>query len=80
MSSELAIASSTLVNLEISLVEPLFSTEHPEVFPPFTLLLRSLFKDFCERTSQPKWLKALRKLPLQLAIAVISCEFTCQTD
>ncbi|MBD1889898.1 MULTISPECIES: hypothetical protein [unclassified Coleofasciculus] len=32
MSSELAIASSTPVNLEISLVEPLFSTEHPEFF------------------------------------------------
>ncbi|MBD2743529.1 hypothetical protein [Coleofasciculus sp. FACHB-1120] len=30
MSSEDAIASSTLANLEISLVEPLFSTEHPE--------------------------------------------------
>ncbi|MEP0839561.1 hypothetical protein [Trichocoleus sp. AS-A1] len=28
------------------------------VFPPFTLLLRSQFKVFCERTSQPKWLKA----------------------
>ncbi|MBD1893261.1 hypothetical protein [Coleofasciculus sp. FACHB-129] len=32
VSSEDAIASSTLVNLEISLVEPLFSTEHPEFF------------------------------------------------